>query len=234
MSEYDWRYEFKLKVYGAMAFPRGVWTMRPMFNSRPYMTVPRIKPIETFYKGYRFRSRLEARWAVFFDACGVKWEYEPEGYDLGNGMYYLPDFLLHNVAGRVGGDLFVEVKGHMTPKDAEKIKRFVRCGGCRDNRYTYENAILLVGNIPEGDTLLDIDNYIESFGYKGPSPFFFNFDNIDGDCYIAFPGINTKGKFELFGADGNYLCERDPVATERAYRLARQARFEHGEKGAKQ
>ena len=31
-----------------------------------------IKAIETVYKGYRFRSRLEARWAVFFDACGVK------------------------------------------------------------------------------------------------------------------------------------------------------------------
>ena len=40
---------------------------------------------------------MEVRWAVFFDACGVDWEYEPEGYDLGNGLYYLPDFLLHGV-----------------------------------------------------------------------------------------------------------------------------------------
>ena len=30
-----------------------------------------IKAIETYYKGYRFRSRLEARWAVFFDAAGI-------------------------------------------------------------------------------------------------------------------------------------------------------------------
>lgn len=29
---------------------------------------PTIKPIETRYKGCRFRSRPEARWAVFFDA----------------------------------------------------------------------------------------------------------------------------------------------------------------------
>jgi hypothetical protein len=28
----------------------------------------KIKAIETRYKGYRFRSRLEARWSVFFDA----------------------------------------------------------------------------------------------------------------------------------------------------------------------
>ena len=34
-----------------------------------------MKPIETEYKGYRFRSRLEARWAVFFDALNIKWEY---------------------------------------------------------------------------------------------------------------------------------------------------------------
>lgn len=52
----------------------------------------KIKPIETIYNGYRFRSRLEARWAVFFDALGVDYEYEPEGFNLPNGGRYLPDF----------------------------------------------------------------------------------------------------------------------------------------------
>jgi len=41
-----------------------------------------IKPIETWYRGYRFRSRQEARWAVFYDAAGISWRYEQEGYDL--------------------------------------------------------------------------------------------------------------------------------------------------------
>lgn len=53
-----------------------------------------IKPIQTRYKGYHFRSRLEARWAVLFDALGIEWEYEPEGFDLGDLGYYLPDFYL--------------------------------------------------------------------------------------------------------------------------------------------
>jgi hypothetical protein len=53
-----------------------------------------IYAIETLYKGYRFRSRLEARWAVFFDYLGVAWEYEPQGYVLGDGSRYLPDFWL--------------------------------------------------------------------------------------------------------------------------------------------
>jgi hypothetical protein len=42
------------------------------------------KAIETRYRGYRFRSRSEARWAVFFDAAGIAWQYEPEGFDLTN------------------------------------------------------------------------------------------------------------------------------------------------------
>lgn len=51
------------------------------------------KPIETVYRGLRFRSRLEARWAVFFDALGIKYVYKPEGYKP-DELWYLPDFLL--------------------------------------------------------------------------------------------------------------------------------------------
>jgi len=51
-----------------------------------------IKPIETQYGGYKFRSRTEARWAVFFDTIGFKWQYEEDGYELANGRWYLPDF----------------------------------------------------------------------------------------------------------------------------------------------
>jgi len=40
-----------------------------------------IRAIETEYAGYCFRSRLEARWAVFFDQMGYDWVYEPEGYE---------------------------------------------------------------------------------------------------------------------------------------------------------
>lgn len=52
-----------------------------------------LRAIETIYRGYRMRSRLEARWACFLDAVGVAWEYEGEGYELG-GTRYLPDFFL--------------------------------------------------------------------------------------------------------------------------------------------
>lgn len=52
-----------------------------------------LRPIQTAYNGYRFRSRLEARWAVFFDQLQVPYLYESEGFVV-RGKHYLPDFYL--------------------------------------------------------------------------------------------------------------------------------------------
>lgn len=69
-----------------------------------------IKAIETEYGGCRFRSRLEARWAVFFTELGWRWTYEPEGFQLDSG-WYLPDFLVHVSNPAEGsGDRWIEVK----------------------------------------------------------------------------------------------------------------------------
>lgn len=48
-----------------------------------------MKAHPTTYNGMRFRSRLEAKWAAFFDKLGARWEYEPE--DLSG---WVPDFYL--------------------------------------------------------------------------------------------------------------------------------------------
>lgn len=71
-----------------------------------------MKAIETSYKGYRFRSRTEARWAIFFDTVGVSYQYEPEGFDLGEHGCYLPDFRIPSV------NVWVEIKG-VPPTDHE-------------------------------------------------------------------------------------------------------------------
>ncbi len=83
------------------------------------------KPIETSYKGYRFRSRLEARWAVYFDAIGLKWQYEPEGFEFKDGTRYLPDFWLPQVK------MWAEVKheGGFANEELYKIYLLVRGTG---------------------------------------------------------------------------------------------------------
>lgn len=55
-----------------------------------------IKAKETYYDGYRFRSRLEARWAVFFNNIGLEYEYEMEGFDM-EKCSYLPDFYIPSI-----------------------------------------------------------------------------------------------------------------------------------------
>lgn len=192
-----------------------------------------IKAIQTEYKGYKFRSRLEARWAVFFDTLEVKWEYEPEGYDLGDGIYYLPDFLLHDVTVNHGTfkrhcDIYVEVKGVMTEEDARKIIRFSDLG-YSDEDCVSETAVLVVGNIPEGESMRDLFWNMQDIAYSGNPPYYYNFETIDGDYFAAYPGVDKHGTFTLFGDDSSYTWSMDERATERAYRRARQARFEHGE-----
>jgi hypothetical protein len=52
------------------------------------------KAIETTYKSITFRSRLEARWAIFFDTLGIRYEYEAKTYTVLDDVWYLPDFTL--------------------------------------------------------------------------------------------------------------------------------------------
>jgi hypothetical protein len=114
-----------------------------------------MKAIKTKYKGYKFRSRLEARYAVFFDAMGIDWEYEIEGYVLSDGTCYLPDFWLPTF----NGGMWVEVK----PKEfTEEEKRKCRML-CVESKYgvwlangspdmrCYEVYYWYNGNINEGD-----------------------------------------------------------------------------------
>lgn len=95
------------------------------------MSAPTIQPIETKYAGCKFRSRLEARWAILFDHQGIEWHYEPDGFELrsdwkGKGKgpkrcpdrcryTYLPDFWLPQV------EMYAEVKP-ATPTHTELAK----------------------------------------------------------------------------------------------------------------
>ncbi len=63
-------------------------------------TLSRFANIPTKYNGINFRSRLEARWAAFFDQLKWEWEYEP--IDL-NG--WIPDFIIKGT-----NNVLVEVK----------------------------------------------------------------------------------------------------------------------------
>lgn len=64
-----------------------------------------VAAIPTMYGGVQFRSRLEARWAAFFDLWSVPWMYEPVDY-----AGYIPDFFVRAYHGAEKALLLAEVK----------------------------------------------------------------------------------------------------------------------------
>lgn len=185
-----------------------------------------IKAIETEYDGHLFRSRLEARWAVFFNALGVKYEYEPEGFELPSGKRYLPDFKVkcHGTRGDCSDDLtfdlWIEVKGDMSKGDLDRIKEFSNDEWDeKTGTHTVENPVLVVGSIPEhGVSRPEEDSVYYQYGF------------IDGDeCFGAWPAADDRGRFYLWGADSNYINSEDIPRVLTAYDDARKARFEYGE-----
>jgi hypothetical protein len=73
-----------------------------------YTNTQDIAAKKTEFDGIIFRSRLEARWAVFFDLCGINWQYEPQCFEKDYDdcvIQYLPDFYLPDF------DCWAEVKG---------------------------------------------------------------------------------------------------------------------------
>lgn len=195
-----------------------------------------IKAIETRYAGCRFRSRLEARWAVFFDHLGIPWEYEPQGYELPSGRY-LPDFWLPTVdaAGDPLGTWF-EVKHD----DADSF----------DNRWSElvcEARRPLIVSFgmprPDGDVVWGCrrhDGFMEVFDPVDPDLMIdeaaSSWDN--GRAFCICPacgrvGIKFGGRWERLRC-GHCPDWREGAHDPRildAYAAARSARFEHGERG---
>lgn len=87
-----------------------------------------MRAIETRYAGRLFRSRLEARYAVLFDALRIEWGYEPEGFEFEDGTRYLPDFWLplatddHLTIEYPGSGHWVEIKaGEPTTSERRRM-----------------------------------------------------------------------------------------------------------------
>jgi hypothetical protein len=167
----------------------------------------KIKAIETEYKGYKFRSRLEARWAVFFDTLGIDWVYEVEGFNVQGFGWYLPDFYLPHVK------QFCEVKPEYIEHDNElynKLKAFVKTTGFE---------IVLLNGTPDcvfykyfwtltnGNIATDLEFISDHHQYYTKEKRFY-----------SSPGTDSPYKEQIVGPE--YID---------AVNAARSARFEYGE-----
>lgn len=208
-----------------------------------------IKAIETTYAGCRFRSRLEARWAVLFDRLGIPWEYEPQGFQVSHRLTYelgtfpyLPDFWLPKE------QVWVEVKGDLTPSETCRLLEAAASlssndgGGCHD---LGGHDLVVCGPIPRPDEQMNTPTKLHL--HKG---------ELYASCFLCDgASCNTSGLGQWPGQwVGNLTIGRDdgyvhPHAAERLLQgsmcrrghpgygdllaAARSARFEHGESGSR-
>lgn len=207
-----------------------------------------IKALETHYAGCRFRSRLEARWAVFCDNLGITWQYEPEGLSVGHRLSldegrfpYLPDFFLPDF------DLWVEVKGSLDITEATRLLDAAASlssndgGGCHDDG---GRDLLVLGPIPPeyGDRLP-----VRLHMHKGQlqatrwNPLVPGAGKHDWESIVVAEDYGYGGaamfdsrlgaergiRLLLKGMWGAPFSRR----AEAAFASARKARFEHGERG---
>ena len=132
-----------------------------------------ITPIQTLYKNRLYRSRLEAKWACFFDL--FNWQYEYEPFDL-NG--WSPDFLLKLPCGELTNiyNVLVEVK----PDSMININLYERLYKANEGT---DYSLLILKEFP-----IDKEGSY-SFGFSGKMPltktesFFFE---VNGKKYKEF------------------------------------------------
>lgn len=195
-----------------------------------------MKAIPTRYAGCHFRSRLEARWAVFFDTLGIAWNYESEGYEIdnpaGGTWQYLPDFYLPELR------RWVEVKGDHKQLTADYLAMIAH--GI-DYDGPLKDGVLFLGDIPDttGATYVLHNDVRHHKGLIRSEVAFTThtlahplqmFDDLaHGDAYADGmpPGVTCTPRVIRLSDDRYQYVMVRRVAD--AYRAARQARFEHGE-----
>ena len=167
-----------------------------------------VKAIETIYKGYRFRSRLEARYGVYFDALNVKWDYEVEGYDLELMGWYLPDFWFPTF------ECFGEVK----PIKLTEIE-FIKASSLKHPCILFDGApsarYYAIAGVDLSPTYQE---YLQ--------------DTTEVFCYIDILQSEHKQRAWHEYIDTFSLCWGWAGIYHQATLDAKQARFEHGQVGA--
>lgn len=197
------------------------------------------RAIQTTYAGCRFRSRQEARWAVFFNSLGLRWEYEPQGFVVGGRRAagtrrperpYLPDFYLPDLG------LWLEVKPAMADVvDLAAVEVWEDFAGEVATEWETGKAAMLIGPIPDPSS-------VDRLGPPRAERWYDAGIIIVGDWHYAWCACPTGRHFDIqYEARGGLIecgCPRvsdgrlrsgnHPLILD-AYTAARGARFEHGE-----
>src|SRR5699024_8295343 len=210
------------------------------------MSRSRLVAKPTEYAGRTFRSRTEARWAVFFDALGLAWEYEEHGHVLTVGkrlVSYLPDVYLPDVWGQTGKGVWFEVKGAApTPEEKRLAQALAKASGV--DCYIASGGIPSPSQVTGSRVLLSpgrIDGFHPRARRRVPASGKLSVAECWTPCECAAIGIQRNGLAGRMGC-GTSACGRKSLSVpspkrrageriQRAMMVRRSARFERGESG---
>ena len=177
-----------------------------------------MQALKTFYNHNKYRSRLEAKWAVYFDQMGVKFEYEPAGFNIGHKCY-LPDFYLPEL------DTYIEVKPESGDRDQvfNDMVAMIEIGASSIGKCLavfgdpLNHKLMAAGRIDDGEKWSD------------------DFSEWCAICFYKESGKTSIGAtFNLTGAEKvSSKLSKKPRSIIENYKqkiYARFAQFEHGEK----
>lgn len=172
-----------------------------MKNNRIYSTG--LTPLPSYYNGREYRSRLEARWAIYFDLIGFPTDYyEHEGFRLSTGNY-LPDFYDPR-----GKGTFVEIKP--TKQECDKISDTLKDLSIKTGSF----VVPVYGNPRPGEF-----------------SFYLNGEKMEWASF-TYHGYATKKweephfQYEHYAhCDDTWWCEE----SEQASRIAVNAKFQNGQ-----
>jgi hypothetical protein len=133
------------------------------------------------------RSRLEARWATFFTAAELAWEYEPQTFQLPNDQWYTPDFYLPEVG-------WIEIKATEDDARASEAKLRLFASNRRDliHQSRRNDFYTICGTRPGFD--------IHRFHRWDPEPMEIHWAR---DIYLLFCGVKARNTAET--------CKMHPI-----------------------
>lgn len=189
-----------------------------------------IKAIDTEYNGYKFRSRLEARVAVFLDAAGALWDYEVEGFALPVNGNYLPDFLVTSFP-KGSTPFWLEVKAKQpTKNEIHKLRELCIqtqipgaffTGTMTDRLFDGQNRLSVISqhDVDYAGWRVDVFEYIQA-----PLTEYIEDGDDDSTFWDTY-------KQKMWATWDMFLEIQDAKYLKPAAKTALSARFEFGESG---
>lgn len=159
---------------------------------------------EVIYNGQKYRSTLEARWAMFFDLAHIKFVYELQTfycgtYDDCGDVFYEPDFYLPEY------DIYCEVKATETQLAHSFINKIQYAIDFNQTDIS-RKGLLILGQIPKYNYSIPVFKYL--YCYKGICAGNALFDVWRGE------GCLYRSVMQSENPSVDHICEAEAYALE--------------------